>query len=202
MSKVYTTEELIKILAEERQACLNGQRLNLTAKASGNPVVDMLLKPHGIQKFRAYQDFKATVHRYQRENQVSGIVWHQITAKGKTLQLPELGGQLIALPDDIETLKAAKDSIVRFWHEVTTGMELYLIVNNAKDHRLIASSDVGRIAYRTQWANLCKWEKSDFLEIVLQLGWGKPEEAAYKRGWPHSGSEYVHAVLPGNFPTY
>ena len=202
MSKVYTTEELIKILVEERQACLNGQRLNLTAKASGNPVVDMLLKPHGIQKFRAYQDFKVTVHRYQRENQVSGIVWHQITVKGKTLQIPELDAQLIALPNDIEILKAAKDSMLRFWHEVTIGMELYLIVNNAKDHRLIAIDDVGRISYRTQWAGLCKWEKSDFLEIVLQLGWGKPEEAAYKRGWPDSGSDYIHAVLPGNLPTY
>ena len=200
MSKLYTTEELIKILADERQACLNGQRLSLTAKASGNPVIDKLLKPDGIQKFRAYQDFKAAVHRYQREHQVSGIVWRHVTVKGKTLTIPEVDAQLIALPSDIETLEAAKASILAFWHEVTAGMELYLSVNNGKDHRLIMPDDVGRISYRTEWASLCKWEKSDFLEIVLQLGWGKPEEAAYKRGWPNSGSEYIHAVNPGNRP--
>jgi len=36
--------------------------------------------------------------------------------------------------------------------------------------------------------------KFKFLEIVLQLGWGQPAEAAYKREWPASGSEYIHAV--------
>lgn len=201
MPKVYTTEELIKILATERRACLNGQRLNLAAKTSGvNPLIDKFLKPEGIQKFTAYQDFKAAVHRYQREHNVSGIVWRQLTLKDKTLRIPEVDAQLIALPSDIETLKAAKNSIMLFWHEATADMDLYLSVNNGKDHRMIMAPDVDRIACGTEWASLWKWEKSDFLEIVLQLGWGKPEEAAYKRGWPHSGSEYIHAVNPGNSP--
>jgi len=201
MPKVYTTEELIKILATERRACLNGQRLNLAAKTSGvNPLIDKFLKPEGIQKFTAYQDFKAAVHRYQREHNVSGIVWRQLTLKDKTLRIPEVDAQLIALPSDMETLKAAKNSIMLFWHEATTEMDLYLSVNNGKDHRMIMAPDVDRIACGTEWASLWKWEKSDFLEIVLQLGWGKPEEAAYKRGWPHSGSEYIHAVNPGNSP--
>ncbi|MBD1907439.1 hypothetical protein NDI37_18155 [Funiculus sociatus GB2-A5] len=201
MPKVYTTEELIKILATERRACLNGQRLNLAAKTSGvNPLIDKFLKPEGIQKFTAYQDFKAAVHRYQREHNVSGIVWRQLTLKNKTLRIPEVDAQLIALPSDMETLKAAKNSIMLFWHEATAEMDLYLSVNNGKDHRMIMAPDVDRIACGTEWASLWKWEKSDFLEIVLQLGWGKPEEAAYKRGWPHSGSEYIHAVNPGNSP--
>ena len=201
MPKVYTTEELIKILATERRACLNGQRLNLAAKTSGvNPLIDKFLKPEGIQKFTAYQDFKAAVHRYQSEHNVSGIVWRQLTLKDKTLRIPEVDAQLIALPSDMETLKAAKNSIMLFWHEATTEMDLYLSVNNGKDHRMIMAPDVDRIACGTEWASLWKWEKSDFLEIVLQLGWGKPEEAAYKRGWPHSGSEYIHAVNPGNSP--
>ncbi|MBD1920280.1 hypothetical protein H6F77_04005 [Microcoleus sp. FACHB-831] len=201
MSKLYTTEELIEILAMERRACLNGQRLNLAAKTSGvNPLIDKFLKADGIQKFTAYQDFKAAVHRYQKENGVSGIVWRQLSIKGKSLHYPVIDDQLIALPRDVETLKAAKASVVPFWHEVTAGMHLYLSVNNGKEHRLIAPDDVGRIGYRTEWASIWKWEKSEFLEIVLQLAWGKPEEAAYKRGWPNSGSEYVHAVNPGNRP--
>jgi hypothetical protein len=32
------------------------------------------------------------------------------------------------------------------------------------------------------------------------LGWGKPEVARYRRGFPESGSEFVHAVYPGQQP--
>lgn len=200
MSNVYTTEELIQILANERQACLTGKRLNLTAKVSGNPIIDMLVRTDGVQKFTAYQDFKAAVHCYQREHDVSGVVWRQVTVKGKTLRYPAVDDQLIAVPSDLETLKAAKTAILSFWQEVTVGMDLYLSVNNGKDYRPVTPADVGRIAYRTEWASLLKWENTNFLEMVLQLGWGKPEEAAYKRGWPTSGSEYIHAVNPGNQP--
>jgi hypothetical protein len=200
MLDLYSTEELIQILASERQACLTGKRLKLNVKVSGNPAIDMFLKADGLQKFTAYQDFKAAVHDYQREHGISGIVWRQITVKGKTLRYPVIDDQLIAIPSDIETLKAAKTSMLSFWPEATAGMDLYLIVDNGKDYRQISPADVGRIADRTEWVSLCKWEKANFLEIVLQLGWGKPEDAAYKRGWPNSGSEYVHAVNPGNRP--
>ena len=97
MSKIYSTEELIQILNQERQACLKGERLNLMATpAVGNPVVDCFLKPEGIQKFTAYQNFKATIHQYQQEHQVSGIVWREIIVRGKTLQFPFVNEQLIA----------------------------------------------------------------------------------------------------------
>lgn len=112
MTKVYTTEELIQILADERHACLQGQRLKLVATASGNPVIDKFIKTDGVQKFTAYQDFKAAVHHYQREHGVSGIVWRQLMVKGKTLCYPEIDAQLIALPRDLETLKAVKASVV------------------------------------------------------------------------------------------
>ena len=200
MSEVYSTEELIKILADERRACMNGQRLNLAASASGNPLIDRFLKPDGIQKFSAYRDFKAAVHRYQRQHQVSGIVWRQLTMKGKTLRYPAVDEQLVALSSDLEILKAAKASILAFWRSITLDMDLYLSINTGKDYRQIMPNDVEAIAYRTEWANLSGHGNSTFLEIILQLGWGKPEEAAYKRGWPTSGSEYIHAVNPGKHP--
>ncbi|MEZ2252539.1 MAG: hypothetical protein ACBR21_29940, partial [Microcoleus sp.] len=75
-----------------------------------------------------------------------------------------------------------------------------LSINSGKDFRSIEPMDVEAIVQRTEWVNLWKWEKLDFLEILLQLGWGKPEEAYYKRGWPTSGSEYIHAVKPGQKP--
>ncbi len=200
MSKDYTTQELIQILAIERRACLQGQRLNLGVKASGNPLIDKYVKSDGVQKFTAYQNFKTVVHRYQSEHGVSGIVWRQIAVLGKTLRIPEVDADLIALPSDLETLKAAKASILAFWQEVTDGMELYLSVNNGKDYRLIMPADVDRIAHITEWTSLCKWENTNFLQIILQLGWGQPAEANYKRGCLASGSEYIHAVNPGKRP--
>jgi hypothetical protein len=200
MSKVYTTEELIQILADERQACLQGKRLKLEVTVSGNPVIDQFIKTEGLQKFTAYQDFKAAIHEYQRENQVSGIVWREMTVKGKTLHYPEVDNELIALSRDLEIVKTHKNAILDFWYEVTAGMDLYLSFNNGKRHEKIHLSDVERIAQTTEWASLWKWENTNFLEMILQLGWGKPEEARYKRGRPQSGSEQIHAVNPGNHP--
>lgn len=200
MSKVYTTEELIQILRSERQACLKGERLKLEVTVSGNPLIDQFIKSDGLQKFTAYEDFKAAIHDYQKEYQVSGIIWRKVTIKSKTLRYPEVDTQLIALPSDLEILKNAKSSLLNFWNEVTDKMDLYLSFNNSKQYQQIIKADVERIAQRTEWASLCVFENSNFLEIILQLGWGQPEEASYKRGRPHSGSEYIHAVNPGNRP--
>ncbi|BBD53032.1 hypothetical protein [Planktothrix agardhii] len=201
MSKIYTTEELIQILNQERQACLKGERLNLRATpAVGNPVVDCFLKPEGIQKFTAYQNFKATIHQYQQEHQVSGIVWREIIVREKTLQFPFVNEQLIALPYDLEQLKAAKIKLLAFWDDVTAGMDLYLSLNSGKDYRQICVEEVDAIIQRTEWACIWKWEKSSFLEMLLQLGWGQPSESGDRRGWPQSGSENIHAVKPGQHP--
>ncbi|NES97216.1 MAG: hypothetical protein F6K32_18675 [Desertifilum sp. SIO1I2] len=200
MTEFYSTEDLIAILNQERRACIRGQRLNLAAKASGSPVIDQFLQIEGVQKFSAYQDFKATVHHYQREHQVSGVVWRTITLGEQSLRFPVVDEQLIALEGDMAILRAAKESAIAFWQTATQGMDLYLILNQRKDYQQIQMAEAIAIAQRTEWASLMKWEKHDFLEIVLQLGWGKPEEAAYKRGWPASGSEYIHAVKPGAKP--
>jgi hypothetical protein len=200
MSKVYTTEELIQVLAAERQACLKGKRLKLEVKVSGNPLIDQFIRTDGLQQFTAYQDFKAAIHDYQRDNQVSGIVWREVNVKDRSLHYPEVDAELIALESDLDILKTTKNSILEFWTEVTSEMDLYLSFNNSKQHQLVTTFDVDRIAQRTEWASLSKWENPNFLEMILQLGWGKPEEASYKRGRPKSGSEFIHAVNPGNHP--
>ncbi|NET71989.1 MAG: hypothetical protein F6K62_13960 [Sphaerospermopsis sp. SIO1G2] len=200
MNKVYSTQELIEIVAAEKQACLKGERLKLDVAVSGNPVIDQLITTEGLQKFTAYQDFKASIHEYQHQNQVSGIIWKDLIVKGKTLNYPEVDSHLIALESDLEILKSTKTSMLKFWDQVTKEMDLYLSLSNGTKYEKINIFDVERIAQRTEWASFLKWENANFLELILQMGWGKPEEAAYKRGRPHSGSEFIHAVNPGNYP--
>lgn len=200
-SEVYNTEDLIRILAEERRACIRGQRLSLTASPTGfSPVLDQFLNLDGIQKFTAYNDFRATVHDYQRSRQVSGIVWQAITIRDRTLRCPKVHDQLIALPSDLEILRSAKLPTLNFWREVTAGMNLFLSMNGGKFHQLITQVDVDRTIQRTEWTSLSQHGTGPELEVILQLGWGKPEEATYRRGFPESGSEYVHAVYPGRQP--
>ncbi|UUO13523.1 MULTISPECIES: hypothetical protein [Aphanizomenonaceae] len=200
MSNIYNTQELIQILAIERQACLKGERLKLDITVASNPVIDPFIKTDGVQRFTAYQDFKASIHEYQRENQVSGIIWKDIHIKGKNLHYPEIDPELIALESDLEILKTAKYSLLEFWYLVTEEMDLYLSFSNGKQHQKVNTVDVERIVQRTEWATLLKWENLNFLEIILQLGWGQPQEAAYKRGRPLAGSEFIHAVNPGCYP--
>jgi hypothetical protein len=201
MPQVYNTDDLIKILAEERRACINGERLNLKASPSGiSPFIDRFLKKDGIQKFTAYNDFRAAVHEYQRQHQVSGIVFQTLTVNGKTFCYPKVDDQLTALPTDLHVMRSAKDSVIGFWQEVTVGMDLYLSLNAGKSYQAIAPVDTTWIVQRTEWACLCKLGKEQTLELILQLGWGQPEQATYRQGWPHSGSEYIHAVMPGNQP--
>ncbi|MBD2020645.1 hypothetical protein H6F43_10680 [Leptolyngbya sp. FACHB-36] len=201
MSGIYSTEDLIRILAEERRACLRGQRLNLNASPTGfSPVIDQFLATDGIQKFTAYSDFRTTVHQYQREHQISGIVWQTIAVNGKAMDCPRVHDQLIALPGDLALLRSKRDTILNFWHEVTAAMELFLSLNSGKIHQPINLVDVDRIVQRSEWASLSQQGNAQSVELILQLGWGKPEEATYRRGFPESGSEYVHAVNPGQRP--
>lgn len=200
MTNIYNTQELIQILATERQACLKGERLKLDITVAINPVIDPFVRTDGFQRFTAYQDFKASIHEYQRENQVSGIIWKDMTIKGKNLHYPEIDAELIALESDLKILKSTKDTILEFWYLVTAEMDLYLSFSNGKQHQKVIKIDVERITQRTEWATLLKWENPNFLEIILQLGWGQPQEAAYKRGRPLAGSEFIHAVKPGCHP--
>lgn len=118
------------------------------------------------------------------------------------MRYPAIDEQLAALNSDLAILQDYRDAILDFWSNVTTDMDLYLSINNGKDYRQILAQEVSQTAASTEWANLSVHGNSTFLEIILQLGWGKPEEAYYKRGLPTSGSEYIHAVNAGQYPIY
>lgn len=201
MPQVYGTQDLIEILEAERQACLEGKRLYLDESASsGHPILDHFLKTEGLQKYNAFQGFKAAVHAYQQQEKVSGLIWQQVTIRGEHFRFPVVHPQLMALPNDLVQLKDYVAPLLERWHRMAEGLDLYLAVEQGKNFVPVTEADVAAILPRTHWATLQAWERADFFEILLQLGWGQPGDAAHWRSWPDSGSEYVHGVLPGRKP--
>jgi hypothetical protein len=201
MSLIYSTTELLEILARERRACMNGQRLSLAASPTGfSPVLDQFLRTDGIQRFTAYNDFRRTVHHYQRQHQVSGIVWQTLTVQHHRLHYPRVDEHLIALPSDLAAIRIAKSQIFDFWGAVTPGLDFYLSLTGGKVHQRISTQDIQRLGDRTEWLTLCTQGSGAEFELILQMGWGQPEESSYRRGFPDSGSELVHAVPPGRLP--
>jgi hypothetical protein len=209
MARIYTTQELLQILTQEREACLRGQRLKITSPATTfNPVVDPFLNVEGIQKFTAFCDFREAIHDYQRKYNVSGLIWRTCSFRGRyaesrqsqTLHYPDIDDQLIALPEDLATLALYRGSVVQFWVEVTQEMDYYLQQDKQTPHRPVSRIEIDQIAEQAEWATLHKLETLNAQELAIQLGWGNPKEALYQKNWPQSGCRFIHAVEPGDRP--
>lgn len=200
MNEVYTTQQLIEVLRRERLACVKGERLNLAVGYSGHQVIDRFVDPQAIQKFTAYQDFKATIHRYQQTHQVSGILWHSLTIDEQTLHYPAVHEDLITLPTDLQTLQRAKAGVVEFWYQATAGMDFYLSVCHGKDYQQINPHSLVEMINHSQWATIWKWENSQFKEIILQLGLSAIELVDRSPENLHLATEDIHAVNPGSKP--
>jgi hypothetical protein len=197
----YTTTELLAILAAEKQACISGKRLNLKATVPGvNPLIDQFLNLEGVQKFSAYQDFRAAVHHYQLEEQVSGILWKQISYQSKTLTYPQIDEELIALPSDLTVLAEAKASIYNFWQQISLGMDIYQAVQRGHDYQPIEAPLLERSLKQADWASIDIHSYPNFVQIILQLGWGQPHEARYHHSWPKAGCEFIYALPRGYRP--
>lgn len=204
MDRTYTTQELVRILEGERAACMGGQRLALEASVSGNPAIDRIVNSNGLQRFQAYQQFRDTIHQYQRDYRVSGLVWREVSVHDRRLRFPTVHDQLLALPSDLVILRDRLPVVVRFWQQAVCEMELYLATNAGRQFVTIAMPDVERLVARSSWAQLHKHERqherSSFLEILLQVGWGNPTHARDRHGWPDSGRDEIHAVKAGQQP--
>ena len=123
----YTTQQLIEILDRELKANWKGKRIVLSsAERINDPVVAKLLNMNRVSKVFAYQDFRHQIHQYQKEHQVSGIIWRNCTFREQTFSYPEIYNQLIPIDEDKEILVQAKESVINFWQEVTEGMNFWL----------------------------------------------------------------------------
>lgn len=186
---VYSTQELIDILEAELKANCQGQRLLMSSDSRiNNPVIAKALNIDKISKVFAYQDFRAQVHQYQRDHQVSGIVWRLCKFRGFSLQIPELHNQLTAIPGDKEILVKAKESIIDFWYEVTDKMKYFHQVEESFTE--ISSINVARLIKQREWAELYSGRD----EVYLILCWGNPAETQYLWAKPESGCDRLIAA--------
>ncbi|MEB3225999.1 MAG: hypothetical protein VKJ86_09370 [Synechococcus sp.] len=186
---VYSTQELIQILDQELKAALRGDRLLLSSEERvGVPIVTMALDTDQLGKVFACQDFAQQIHQYQRENQVSGIVWREISFGEHRLRLPEIHQQLIAIDEDKTTLRDAKAAVLEFWWQVTEDLHFWHLEKH--NLRPLSSQEVHRLSYQAEWVELDLGRD----EVYLALCWGNPKECHYHWAYPESGCDRLIAA--------
>lgn len=185
----YSTEELIQILEQELRAHWQGQRCLLSsAERLNHPALAKALDKQKLSRVFAYPDFRAQVHEYQRQHQISGLVQRQFTFKGRSLEFPELHNQLIAISGDKEKLMAAKADVIDFWQQVTPKQTLWLA---NRDRQRVHAARVQHLIEQAEWAEL----DGGHQELYLGLCSGNPEECHYQWAWPDSRCEQVVALV-------
>lgn len=185
----YSTQQLIEILEREMHATWKGERLLLSsAERIDNPVIAKAIDLGKVGKVFAYQDFRRQVHDYQRQYQVSGVIWRVCQWGDRTLRYPEIHNQLIAVEGDKETLMAAKASVLEFWNSITVNMKFWLALNS---RRPISADSLAEFVEQAQWAELDVART----ELYLGLCWGNPLEHQYQWAQPFSGCHRIIAAV-------
>jgi len=80
-----------------------------------------------------YHEYRSLVRKSQVARNISGIIWYECSFNGKSVKVPEIHDQLTYIPRDKEILVAAKQSIVNWFLDVTTGLEITETLFNGED---------------------------------------------------------------------
>ncbi len=185
----YTTEELIDILDQELRAVWRGERLVLSsADRLDHPVVAKALGAEQLSKVFAVQDFREQIHQYQRQHQVSGLIWRTCRFGGRSLRLPEVHPQLTAIPEDKQSLLAIKSAVIEFWRSVTPGLRLW---QPGFPPQPLERHQVEDLIRQTEWAEVDATRS----ELYLSLCWGNPKNCHYDWARPDSGCERIIAAI-------
>jgi hypothetical protein len=184
----YTTEELLDFLDQELRAAWRGERVVLSSTQRLNPVVAKAIGTEKLSKVFAVQDFRDQIHQYQREHQVSGLVWHTCRFRERSLQFPELHPQLIAIPEDKATLIAAKEPVINFWRSSIEGLRLW---QPGPPPLPLELATVEQWIAETEWAEVDATRS----ELYLRLCWGDPKVCHYDWAKPDSGCERIIAAI-------
>ncbi len=184
----YTTEELLSFLDQELRAAWRGERVVLSSTERLNPVVAKAIGTEKLSKVFAVQDFRDQIHQYQREHNVSGLVWHTCHFGGRSHQFPELHPHLIPIPADKATLVAAKVGVIEFWRSAIAGLQLW---QSGPPPRPVALATVERWIAETEWAEV----DATRTELYLHLCWGNPKVCHYDWAKPESGCKRIIAAI-------
>lgn len=185
----YTTEQLLDFLDQELRATWKGERVVLSsADRLDNPVISKAIGTDKLSKVYAIQDFRAQLHDYQRQHGVSGLVWHTCQFQGRSLRIPELHPQLIAIPADKLTLVAAKPALIQFWREAIGDINLWLAGHVPRPTTL---DHINTLIAASEWAELAATRS----ELYLTLCWGDPKDCHYDWAKPDSGCDRIIATI-------
>jgi len=152
-----------------------------------NPVISKAIGTDKLSKVYAIQDFRAQLHDYQRQHGVSGLVWHTCQFQGRSLRIPELHPQLIAIPADKLTLVAAKPALIQFWREAIGDLNLWLAGHVPRPTTL---DHINTLIAASEWAELAATRS----ELYLTLCWGDPKDCHYDWAKPDSGCDRIIAA--------
>ncbi|QDZ38673.1 hypothetical protein FRE64_01165 [Euhalothece natronophila Z-M001] len=190
----YTTEELIEILDQELRANWQGKRvLFSSSERLNNPVLAKAIGTEKLSKIFAYRDFRAQIHEYQRQHKVSGLVWRTYYFNGYEVACPELHNQLIAIPEDKETLIRIKPQILEFWQQATKNLFLW---QEGTPPIEIDPETVNHRATEAEWLEV----ETTQTDLILNLCWGNPKECHYQWANPNSGRDRVIATFQKSSP--
>jgi hypothetical protein len=184
----YTTEELLSFLDQELRAAWRGERVVLSSEERLNPVVAKAIGTEKLSKVFAVQDFREQIHQYQREHNVSGLVWHTCRFQGRSHQFPELHPQLVAIPSDKVALTEAKVGVIDFWRSSIEGLRLW---RSGSPPLPLELATIDRWIEEAEWAEV----DATRTELYLRLCWGDPKVCHYDWARPDSGCERIIAAI-------
>jgi hypothetical protein len=185
----YSTEELIRFIELELRATWKGERIIFSGPDKlDNPVVAKAIDVEKANKVFVFRDFRQQIHKYQQENQVSGIVWRKVSFNNKTLRFPEVHNQLIPIEGDKEILSQAKESVLDFWSDITQNMKYYLAGDRLNP---VLPTSLVQFYREAEWAEI----DTGIDEVYLGLCWGHPQEYIYQWARPKSGYHRIIAAF-------
>jgi hypothetical protein len=185
----YTTQQLLEILEQELRATCQGKRLLLSpGDRLDNPIVAKAIDLTQVGKVFAYQDFREQIHAYQRQHNVSGLIWRQCSFNGESIKFPEIHNQLTAVQGDKEKLMAAKGEIFSFWQRHTQTLNYWLVAHH---HRPLGWDSFTELWEQGEWAELDATQT----ELFLGICWGNPIECQYQWAKPASGCHRIIAAV-------
>jgi hypothetical protein len=182
--RIYTTDELVKILREEQMACVKGQRTfpmpdNADEIAKQTPL-DSILGAQRLFEVGCYHEFRDQVQKYQIENNISGLEVDVCIIGDKLYRFPRPIHQLELTKDDYQVLKLAKDAVVDAFLSAVDELTYLSFSHEDKSH---AQFDIETtIGYARHFADSCDWAEivtADDLETTINLGYGDYHESAY-----------------------